>query len=486
MIQEDSCNLTATTKIRRVKMAGNRKSRRKQKKPSVVTKRNSPSTLEGILWPPNITGPKTAILSMQVQLEICQWWKPDRILFYQLAQLRNVMAHAAMTTPFYRDRLEAALAHSNKGLNLTDFQQIPILTRSEFQDAGDSINSTAVPVSHGATHKIRTSGSTGQPLTLKGTKVTAMYNSALGLRNNLWHRRDFLQKQLAFRTLKPGETVRRGTPWGPVINGGECIIVSMAQPAGTLLKIIKTIEPAYIVIHPSVLKELLYMSREQGYQPANLKEVSSMGEILYPELRERCQRQWNVRVLDSYSCQEFGVLALECPEHPHYHVQSEHILIEVLRPDNTPCEPGEIGKTVISSLSNFATPMLRYENGDLAEVGEPCACGRGLPVLKRIIGRVRNTAVLPNGERIMPNLSTGPLLNDLPIKHFQLVQKTTELIEARLVVGRPLTAVEETALANYFNKGWQHEFNFSFVYLDDITRGTNGKYEVFRCEVPTE
>ena len=210
-----------------------------------------------------------------------------------------------------------------------------------------------------------------------------------------------------------------------------------------------------------------------------------MGEILYPELRERCQHQWNVRVADIWSCQEFGPLALQCPEHPHYHVQSEHVLVEVLRSDNTPCEPGEIGKTVISSLSNFATPMLRYENGDMAEVGEPCACGRGLPVLKRIIGRVRNTAILPNGERIMPNLSTGSLLNDLPIKHFQLVQKTTELVEARLVVGRPLTAAEEAALADYFNKGWQHEFNFTFVYLDEINRGANGKYEVFRCDVPT-
>ena len=85
----------------------------------------------------------------------------------------------------------------------------------------------------------------------------------------------------------------------------------------------------------------------------------------------------------------------------------------------------------------------------------------------------------------MPNLSTGPLLNDLPIKHFQLVQKTTEIIEARLVVGRPLTVAEEIALADYFNKGWRHEFSFAFVYLDEITRGANGKYEVFLCEVST-
>jgi phenylacetate-CoA ligase len=422
---------------------------------------------------------------MQVQFEISQWWGPARILSYQLAQLRNVMAHAAKTTPFYRDRLKTALAKSNNSFNLTDFRQIPILTRSEFQDAGTSINSTAIPVSHGATYTMRTSGSTGQPLALKGTDVTRTYNSAMNLRDHLWHRRDFSQKSLSIRTLKPGEPTFRYNSWGPVVNAAQSIKVSAAQPASALLEIIKAEDPAYILMHPSMLKELLYVSQEQGYQPANLKEVCSLGEILYPELRDRCQRQWGAQVSDTFSCVEFGILALQCPEYPHYHVQSECVLIEVLRPDNTPCEPGEVGKTVISSLNNFATPMLRYENGDMAEVGEPCACGRGLPVLKRIIGRVRNTAVLPGGERIMPNLSTGRLLHDLPIKHFQLVQKTTELIEARLVVSRPLMAAEETALADYFNKGWRHEFNFEFVYLDEIVRGANGKYEVFRCEVST-
>lgn len=424
---------------------------------------------------------------MQVQLEISQWWDADRVLSYQLAQLSNVIVHAARTTPFYRDRLKATLAQMENGLNLAALRQIPILTRSEFQDAGDSINSTAVPASHGAVIDTRTSGSTGQPLTLKNTEVTRTYTQALTWRDHLWHRRDFSQKTLAFQTLKAGQPTGHFPFWGPpVVNAGEGVRVSMAQPASNLLEILKTEDPAYLVVHPSVLKELLYLSREQGYRPGKLQQVSCMGEILYPELRERCQRQWDVRVSDIYSCVEFTVMALQCPEYPHYHVQSENVLIEVLRPDNTPCQPGEVGKTVISSLNNFATPMLRYENGDMAEVGEPCPCGRGLPVLKRIVGRVRNTAVLPNGERLMPSVATGTLLNDLPIKHFQLVQKTTEMIEARLVVGRPLTTDEETALVDYFNKGWRHEFDFVFVYVDEITRGANGKYEVFRCEVSAD
>ena len=84
----------------------------------------------------------------------------------------------------------------------------------------------------------------------------------------------------------------------------------------------------------------------------------------------------------------------------------------------------------------------------------------------------------------MPDLVAGTLLFTLPIKHFQLIQKTISHIEARLVVSRPLESQEEKDLAAYFNKGCQHDFNYSFVYIDEIKRGANGKYEVFRCEVP--
>ena len=38
---------------------------------------------------------------------------------------------------------------------------------------------------------------------------------------------------------------------------------------------------------------------------------------------------------------------------------------------------------VITDLHNFATPLIRYELGDYAEVGTPCPTGRGLPVLNR-------------------------------------------------------------------------------------------------------
>jgi phenylacetate-CoA ligase len=113
----------------------------------------------------------------------------------------------------------------------------------------------------------------------------------------------------------------------------------------------------------------------------------SVGEPVTAALRDIVRQAWDVPLKDSYSCEEAGYLAMQCPEQEVLHVQSENLLLEVVGNDGRPCVPGEAGRVLVTSLHNFATPLIRYELGDLAEVGAPCACGRGLPVIARVLGR---------------------------------------------------------------------------------------------------
>jgi len=472
-------------------MAQKRKKHPKQravksnKSPAAIPVNQQPLPVEGIQWPPIVRSAQTDILAMQVQLEISQWWPANQILGYQLGQLLTVMKHAFQTVPFYKDRLGDIMALAENGFSMKAFRQIPLLTRDDFQDAGNDIITKALPASHGSMFDIITAGSTGQPVQVKGTDVTSIFVSAMSLRYNLWHKRDFTGKTIKFEALEAGKTSVNKGRWAPVVNGGQSIIVNHSLPAEQLLDILIKEDPEYIQIHPSTLKEMLSYSIEKNIKPKNLREVRTISEILYPELRARVAEFWHVKVTDNYSCEEVGIIALQCPEHDHFHVQSENCLVEVLNKDGTPCKAGETGRVVISSLNNFATPLIRYEIGDLAEVGAPCPCGRGLPVLNRIIGRVRNVAILRNGEKRTPAFSSEPILNELPIKHFQLIQKTYDDIEAKLVVKSPLTESEENSLADYFNRTLHHDFRFTFIYLDEIPRGRTGKYEVFKCELQT-
>ena len=137
----------------------------------------------------------------------------------------------------------------------------------------------------------------------------------------------------------------------------------------------------------------------------------------------------------------------------------------------------------MTSLHNFAMPMLRYAVGDLAEVGEPCPCGRGLPVLKRILGRVRNMLVYPDGRRAWA-LMGDMYYSQIPaIRQFQIVQKTLDDIEIKMVAERPLTGAEETQVRDWFHQRSGHGFTVAITYHDEIPRGPGGKFEDFRSEV---
>ena len=146
---------------------------------------------------------------------------------------------------------------------------------------------------------------------------------------------------------------------------------------------------------------------------------------------------------DLYSAQEVGVIALQCPESGLLHVQSEHLLVEVLDEQGQPCREGEIGQVVVTDLHNFAMPLIRYALRDWAEVGPPCSCGRGLTTLRRVVGRTRNMAVSPAGKHFWPVLETQRMLEVLPhLRQYQFEQTAIDAITVTLAC-TPAPTVEK-------------------------------------------
>jgi phenylacetate-CoA ligase len=185
-------------------------------------------------------------------------------------------------------------------------------------------------------------------------------------------------------------------------------------------------------------------------------------------------------VVDLYSANEVGYLALQCPEHGRYHEQAESLLLEVLDEAGRPCGPGSTGRVVVTALWNYAMPLIRYEIGDYAEVAGPCPCGRGLPALGRILGRTRNMIALPTGERIWPSLGVASMRSLAPILQCQIVQHALDRLEARLVVERPLTPAEEGRIRANLLKKLPCPMGIELSYPERIERGPTWKFEEVR------
>lgn len=441
------------------------------------------SSIAGIAWPA-IPGPEAAAqLALQFQFVRSQWLAPARLRELQLQQLEGLLRHAFDTVPYYRERWGGLY---DPGLPLTPerFDRLPLLTRKELQANFAALRSASIPGAHGPVAESRTSGSTGQPVRVLKTALVQLLWQCIVMREHEWFRRDLGGKLAAIRH---GAADGEADGWGPATDtvalAGRSVTLPIRTDVVSQLAWLERQQPHYLLTYPSNVAALARVSIERGTRLPKLREVRTFGELLPVETRDLCRQAWGVPVTDAYSADEMGYIALQCPEHEHYHVQSECVLLELLDDRGGACASGSAGRVVVTALHNFAMPLVRYELGDYAEAGALCSCGRGLPVLRRIAGRVRNMLSLADGTRFWPEFGSSGLARLAPILQQQLVQKSFDTIEARLVTARPLTSREEADLRRHILSRLPAPFEVRFTYPDAIPRTAGAKFEDFVSEV---
>jgi phenylacetate-CoA ligase len=447
----------------------------------------------GNVWP-QVPGPRAApLLALLQQFRQAQWQSAEWLHQRQLHQLTHLVRHARRHVPGYAGRLAGLPRQLTPAALKEAWTALPVLERSEVQSDGEALHAGWVPPRHGPVRTILTSGSTGRPIAVRTTGLTQLYWEVLTIREHFWQRRDFGATFAAIRHLDderacaPDGIVNRG--WGAatgrLFRTGPGAVLNIRSTVSEQVEWLRRIRPAYLLSYPSNLAALADHCREHGIGLDGLRQVTTMGEVLSAQVRDRIRSAWGTPVADTYSAQELGYIALQCPRHGHYHVQSENVLVEVLDEQGRPCGPGQTGRVVVTALHNYAMPLIRYAVGDYAEVGEACPCGRGQPVLRRILGRQRNMLRLPGGDLRWPLIGEGlKSMESLPpVLQYQLAQVAPDRIEARLVVARALRHEEELDLARLLQGSLGHPFEIRFTYHDTIPRTRGGKFEEFVSEL---
>lgn len=437
------------------------------------------SRMAGLAWPALLFDQGAQFLALGHQLEASQWWSPNRLWRHQSRQLALLLRHALATVPHYR-RSFGGHALDPDRIDRAGFAELPLLERSQLQQQYEQLRSQQLPPGHGPATESFTSGSTGTPLRFLTTELRRLFWQALNLRHHLWHKRDFSGKFAAIRT---NVTRQRQTSWGGALDWimatGPSVTLNIAADLREQADWLLEEAPDYLITHPSNAVALARFFAEQRLPPPPLREILTFGEALRADTRTTLREIWNLPAKDIYSSEECGYLALQCPEHEHYHVQEECAIVEILDDAGNPCPPGETGRVVVTLLHNFAMPLIRYAIGDYAEVGPPCPCGRGLQVLTKIHGRQRNMAVSPDGRCHWPSFPAEMWLEIAPVRQFQLVQRSAAEIEVRYVMDRELDADEMRRLAQALHERLRFPFRFDWRRYARIERGANCKFEDF-------
>ncbi len=414
---------------------------------------------------------------------------PEVLQRGQQRQLSALLRWSAREVPHYR-HLKALVAKLKRLDTRPEqfwqaWRNIPVLTKPQLRSEVENLLARHLPDSHQPMEIQRTSGSTGIPVQVASTRINETVWDALTIREHLWHRRDFSRRLGVIRYRKRPKRSPTGhcyDSWGPpvdrVYKTGPASVIHIGYPIDQVVDWLQDFDPHYLLTHPSIMEPLLDVYDGRGAGPRSLEEVRFIAEPLGSSLVQTLASRWHVRCSDVYSSNETGIIAFQCRERGKLHVQSEAVLVEIVDDRGRLCSSGQSGRVIISMLHNLAMPIIRYEIGDYATVGEPCECGRPHPVIEKVLGRVRNLVTTPKGERFWP-VALGRMRTVSSIQQVQFVQVALDRIEVRVRLERPLTLAEEKSAIDITRDVLGYPFHVDIKPVDAIERGPSGKFEEF-------
>jgi phenylacetate-CoA ligase len=224
---------------------------------------------------------------------------------------------------------------------------------------------------------------------------------------------------------------------------------------------------------------------DQRIKDLRPKGIISTSMMLLATERATIEQAFGCAVTDRYGCEEVGLIASECEQHAGMHLNIEHQYIEFLRPDGTSAASGEEGAVVVTDLLNRGMPFIRYRVEDVGVPSErQCPCGRGLPLMERITGRVADYLKRRDGSLVAGVSLIERTLTAIPgIEQMQIVQPTREDIILNVVRAADYNIESERALLEELRGVFGPGINFRAEYLERIPQERSGKYRFSICRV---
>jgi len=170
------------------------------------------------------------------------------------------------------------------------------------------------------------------------------------------------------------------------------------------------------------------------------------------------------------------LMASECGRHSGLHINADHLLLETLDDAGRPVEVGTSGDVAITDFYNFGMPLVRYLNGDRAtQTKDACACGRGLPLLSSVDGRVFDSITTVDGRHVPGGYFSYLMINCPDVRQWQVVQTEIDCLQLRIVVTMPWTRERREELSAKLLQKTGPSMRVEIVEVKQIQTTASGK-----------
>lgn len=416
----------------------------------------------------------------------------EEIKKLQDKRLKKLVNYAKNNSPYFKE-LYANLKDEFKLEDLPTINKVEMMQHFDSFITDNSINMQKIKeftsdisnvgrLINGKYLIFKTSGSTGNPITVLYDKKNIDVASAVALFRTFARKEDFKTfmkngKRTAgvfadygfYLACGMSRYLQLKMPWKK-----NKITIDVNANEVEIINKLNEFNPSMLSGYPSNLA-LLSSFEELKIKPG---VVITGGELLTDEIRKKLSNKFNCYVQTHYSCTEAGEIACECDE-KHLHINEDWVIVEPVDMNNNPVGYNVLSnKVLITNLANYIQPFIRYELTDRVIVhNEKCKCGKNTCWLE-IEGRTDDILEFENGILIAP-MSFYKILEEIKgIVRFQLIQRSYRKLELRLV------ADEKEAMFDKAKKQLQEFLNGKNIinveiFLSDEIPQTNkisGKY----------
>jgi phenylacetate-CoA ligase len=256
----------------------------------------------------------------------------------------------------------------------------------------------------------------------------------------------------------------------PTLNLNKEILSAYAK---TMMKF----KPKFIRGYPASIYFFADFLKENGIDGIRLKAVLTTAEMLFPYQRKLMSEVFQCDVLDGYGACDGGTAAFECQEHSGYHMFIERTAMEFVDDDGKQVAEGKNGRIVATDLFNYAMPFIRYDTGDMGTYStEECACGRKLPLMKKILGRTTDTLRFKTGA-VLSGPSLIHIMKDFDVKQYQIVQEKDDLLIVKLIKGETFVDKDAEQLYKILSSSAGEAVEIKFEFVESIPTTASGKWK---------
>lgn len=415
------------------------------------------------------------------ELNKTQWYKPERLKGFQESKLRALVKHAYHNVPYYHEMLKKRNIRPEDVKTSEDLRKLPILTKEDIRNHfSQLISVNAKDYKYGIG---KTSGTTVKPLTFLLDQQNREMEYASEWRQRVWANINFGAKIATFTAGLGWRKFEQGKPcwkFNALSKELEFNILGMDKNILEMyVEELKRFQPDLIEGYPSAIQLLAMYILDHNVNCIFPRAIRTSSETLLDSQRSVIEEAFRCKVYDWYGQSEYVVSAGQCSE-GNYHIVESGI-IELIR-DGEQVGEDEVGEIVGTGLYNYSMPFIRYRIGDVGKYSEEkCNCGRGLPIIRSLEGRVSDTIITPNGKL----LSATSFLNywkhrispHTPnVDYVHIIQKSKRKLLIEMVKKKHYSEEETQTILRELRALLGSEVEIEFKDLDSIPIGRKWRF----------